>query len=73
MLSASFGSHGDPVAGQNQALNLIDKIVTGQAALLSYSELFFYVAVLFICSLPLLLLLGGNGGAKAAEAAAAAH
>lgn len=71
-LTASFmATNRDPVAGQQQALALMDRIVTGQATLLAYSDLFFYVAVLFVISLPLLLLLGK--GHRAPEAAAAAH
>ena len=74
-LSAGFTQHGmDAAAGQRHALGAIDRIVNGQAALLSYSDIFFYVAVAFVISLPLLLLLGGKRGKAAAEeAAAAAH
>ena len=74
MLSNNFAAHGgDPVAGHRNALELIDRIVNGQAALLSYQDLFFYVAVLFVLSLPLVLLLGGKTDAAAEEAASAAH
>ncbi len=48
-------------------------MVNGQAALLSYSDIFFYVAVLFVMSLPLVLLLGGKRDAEAEEAASSAH
>ncbi len=74
-MTAGFGSHGgDAVAAQHRSLGMIDRIVNGQAALLSYSDIFFYVAVAFVLSLPLLLLLGGRKNPKAAaEAAAAAH
>ncbi len=71
-LSASFGG-GDPVVAQQQAYHLIDNIINGQAALLAYSDIFFYVAVAFIISLPLLLLLGDGKGGKAKEAAESAH
>ncbi|MDB6077686.1 MAG: transporter [Akkermansiaceae bacterium] len=57
----------------SEAMKLIDRIVTGQATILAYEDLFFYVAALFIFSLPLILLLGGKGGKAAQEAAAAAH
>jgi len=72
MLAGAFSRHGgDPVLGHRNALELIDRIVNGQAMLLSFSDIFFYVAVLFVLSLPLLLLLGDKG--VAAEGPAAAH
>jgi len=49
---------GDPVAVQNQALSLIDRAINGQAALLSYRDVFYFVAFVFILTLPLILLLG---------------
>ena len=49
---------GDPVAVQNQALALIDRAINGQAALLSYRDVFYFVAFVFILTLPLTLLLG---------------
>jgi DHA2 family multidrug resistance protein len=74
MLAASFTAHGgDPVLGHRNALQLIDRLVNGQALLLSYRDIFFYVAGLFVLSLPLVLLLGGRNDAKAEEAASAAH
>ena len=74
MLTANFTAHGgDPVLGHRNALALIDRMVNGQAALLSYRDIFFYVAVLFVMSLPLVLLLGGKSDAAAEEAASAAH
>jgi len=72
MLTSAFTAHGgDPVLGHRNALELIDRIVNGQAALLSYRDIFFYVAVLFVLSLPLVLLLGDKGSAE--ESAGAAH
>jgi DHA2 family multidrug resistance protein len=74
MMAASFTAHGsDPVLGRRNALEMIDRIVNGQAALLSYRDLFLYVAVLFVVSMPLVLLLGGKNDAAAEEAASAAH
>ena len=74
MLTGNFIAHGgDPVLGRRNALELVDRIVNAQAALLSYRDIFYYVAVLFILSLPLVLLLGGKAGADAEEAASAAH
>jgi DHA2 family multidrug resistance protein len=49
---------GDPVAVQNQALALIDRAVNTQAALLSYRDVFYFVALIFLLVLPLILLLG---------------
>jgi DHA2 family multidrug resistance protein len=53
-----------------QAFSLIDRIVTGQSALMSFDDLFNYVGIAFLLSLPLILFLG-KGASK--EAAAAAH
>ncbi|HVU16636.1 MAG TPA: DHA2 family efflux MFS transporter permease subunit [Candidatus Didemnitutus sp.] len=53
-----------------QALTAMDQIVNGQALLLSFADVFFYVAIAFVVTLPLLLLLGRGGNR---EAAAAAH
>jgi DHA2 family multidrug resistance protein len=73
-LTASFSGHNvDPITAQHRAMNVIDRIINGQAALLSYSDLFFYVAAAFVLSLPLLLLLSGGRDKRAQEAAAAAH
>jgi MFS transporter, DHA2 family, multidrug resistance protein len=49
---------GDPVAAQNQALTLIDRAVNTQASLLSYRDVFYFVALVFLLTLPLILLLG---------------
>jgi DHA2 family multidrug resistance protein len=60
----------DAVHAHQQALSAMDQIINGQALLLSFADVFFYVAIAFVVSLPLLLLLG-RGGSR--EAAAAAH
>ncbi len=73
LMTAGFGGNTDPAAAQHSALGVIDRIVNGQAALIAYSDIFSYVAVAFVASLPLLLLLGGRPARQAAEAAAAAH
>jgi DHA2 family multidrug resistance protein len=66
-----FHLHGaDAVRGHQQALSLIDRIINGQALLLSFSDVFYYVAFAFVITLPLLLMLGKGGNR---EAAAAAH
>ena len=54
-------------------MGLVDRIVNGQATLLSYEDIFFYVALLFLLSLPLILLLGGKGDRAAQDAASSAH
>jgi DHA2 family multidrug resistance protein len=73
-LTGFFSSHGaDPVSAHDQAMKVIDRVVTGQATILSYGELFLGVAALFIFTLPIILLLGGRANKEAEEAAAAAH
>ena len=71
MLTAAFGQHtADPVHAHQQALGVVDQIVNSQALLLSFADVFLYVAIAFVLTLPLLLLLGKGGNR---EAAAAAH
>jgi MFS transporter, DHA2 family, multidrug resistance protein len=60
----------DPVAVHRQALRLLDIGIDQQALLLSFSDVFMYVAIAFTASLPLLLLLGRG---RNRQAAAAAH
>jgi DHA2 family multidrug resistance protein len=70
-LGAAFGRHtADPVLAKHQAMGVIDQIVNGQALLLSFADVFLYVAIAFVVTLPLLLLLNKGGNR---EAAAAAH
>jgi DHA2 family multidrug resistance protein len=49
---------GDSVGIQNQALTLIDRAIDTQAALLAYRDVFYFVAAVFVLTLPLILLLG---------------
>ncbi len=57
--SAYFGTFsGDPVGVHNQALALIDRAVDTQAALLSYRDVFYFVGLIFVLTLPMILLLG---------------
>jgi DHA2 family multidrug resistance protein len=49
---------GDSVAIHNQALGLLDRAVNFQAALLSYRDVFYLVAFVFLLTLPLVFLLG---------------
>ena len=72
-LREGFSAHGaDPVTAQHRALGVMDAIINGQSALLAFADIFRYVGVAFIVTLPLLLLLG-RGGRAAEEASAAAH
>jgi DHA2 family multidrug resistance protein len=74
MLTGAFTPHaGSTQVAHDQALSVIDRVVSGQAMLQSYGDTFFYVAMLFIVTLPLLFLLGGKAGKDAAEAGSAAH
>jgi DHA2 family multidrug resistance protein len=70
MLTGAFSHQtADPVAAKQQAYSLIDSIINGQALLLSFSDVFYYVSITFIVTMPLLLLLG-RGGDKSAAASA---
>jgi DHA2 family multidrug resistance protein len=70
-LQAAFSrASSDPVAVHRRALKLLDIGIDQQALLLSFSDIFMYVAIAFTASLPLLLLLGRG---KNRQAAAAAH
>ena len=60
-------------AAHQRALATIDNIVNGNSALIAYSDIFFYVTVMFVVSLPLLFLLGGKANKAAQAAAAEAH
>ena len=71
LLTGAFAQRtADHVLAKQQAFAALDGIVNGQALLLSFADVFLYVALAFVVTLPLLLLLG-KGGNK--EAAAAAH
>ncbi len=59
----------NPVATHNQALQTIDRLINAQALLLSFADVFRYVAIAFVVSLPLLLLLDKGGNRQAAAAA----
>jgi DHA2 family multidrug resistance protein len=59
----------DPVGIHMRALKILDTGVNQQALLLSFADVFLYVAVAFTVSLPLLFLLG-RGRNRAAAAAA---
>jgi len=59
----------DPVAVHMRALKILDMGIDAQSMLLSFADVFMYVAIAFAASLPLLLLLG-RGRNPAALAAA---
>jgi DHA2 family multidrug resistance protein len=59
----------DPAGVHRRALGILDAGINAQAMLLSFADVFRYVAVAFTVSLPLLLLLG-RGKNRAALAAA---
>ncbi|HEY3757675.1 MAG TPA: DHA2 family efflux MFS transporter permease subunit [Opitutaceae bacterium] len=72
LLAGAFGRFSaDPVANGKRALALTDSIINGQSLLLSFADVFMYVAAAFVVSLPLLFLLGK--GRTNSPAAAAAH
>jgi DHA2 family multidrug resistance protein len=68
-LSATLARHSaDHVAIRHQALALVDRLINGQAMLLSFADIFLYVAIAFTASLPLLLLLGKGRGKASVSA-----
>lgn len=64
-LTGSFLARGfDPVDAKKKALTLLDGIVSGQAAVLSFADTFWMASIAFLLTMPLLLLLGrGRPGA----------
>lgn len=67
--SAFAQASSDPVGAQQQAYSVLDRIIDGQSALLSFADVFWYVALAFVASLPLLLLLSKGRNQAAAVAA----
>ncbi len=59
----------DPVLARQQMWSALDHAVNSQSLLLSFAEVFFYVAAAFLASLPLLLLLDKGSNQTAAAAA----
>jgi DHA2 family multidrug resistance protein len=51
---------GDPTRLHDQALSLLDNAINLQSSLLSYRDVFYFVAAIFVVSLPLILLLGNR-------------
>ena len=74
VLSAGFVSKGfDPVAAKQQALTVLDGGVTLQAQIMSFADSFWLVALVFLCTMPLILLLGKVKPGARPGAAADAH
>jgi DHA2 family multidrug resistance protein len=58
----------DTSAGQQAALKMLSGIVHQQALILSFEDVYLFVAALFICALPLLIFLGkGRAGVPAPD------
>ena len=73
-VAAGLARHGaSPMAAHQAAMGMVDRSINGQAAVLAYSDIFFYVAVLFVASIPLIFLLGKKTATPARKADAAAH
>jgi DHA2 family multidrug resistance protein len=70
MTAAFQASSGDPNAAHGQALTALQQIIHAQAGILTFADVFRYVGIAFIVTLPLLFLLGRGGNE---EAAANAH
>ncbi len=71
LLGQAFATRSaDPVLVHRQAMSVLDQTVNAQALLLSFADVFFYVAAAFVVTLPLLFLLNKGGNR---EAAASAH
>jgi DHA2 family multidrug resistance protein len=69
LLTAGFQSHASSVfTAREQALFALKATIQAQAGVLSYADIFRYVAAAFIITLPLLILLG-RGGKTPAPAA----
>ncbi|MDF5713396.1 MAG: DHA2 family efflux MFS transporter permease subunit [Rhizonema sp. NSF051] len=59
----------DAATAHQQALTVISLTIDQQSAVLSFADIFRFVGIVFLCSLPLLLFLGkGGSGAKAPAA-----
>jgi DHA2 family multidrug resistance protein len=66
MVAAGLARHGgSALQAQRGALGIVDRSINAQSAVLAYGDIFFYVAVLFLLSLPLVLLLGDKPSAPA--------
>ena len=85
MIAGGMAQHaGGAASASLRSLGIVDRSINAQAAVMAYGDIFFYVAVLFLASLPLVVLLGSKPKAnaptapapedvEAAEAEAAVH
>jgi DHA2 family multidrug resistance protein len=60
-------------AALNSSYLSLDHMVTKQAAVLSYMDVFFYLGILFLICVPFVLMVKGNKAKKLDLAEAAAH
>jgi DHA2 family multidrug resistance protein len=71
-LAAGFMAKGfDAESARRQALTVLDGSVNLQSSVMSFADSFWLVAIVFVCTMPLLFLLGGKGkgsGGLAADA-----
>lgn len=68
-IAGSFMAKGfDAESARRQALTLLDGNVNLQASVMSFADSFWLVAVVFLCTMPLLFLLGGKTKERAAVA-----
>lgn len=73
-LTAGFMAKGfDPASAKAQALTVLDGSVSLQASVMSFADSFWLVALVFLCTMPLILLLGKVRPGAGAGAAADAH
>ncbi len=70
VLTELFQNRGaDATTAHQQAISALSQLVNTQAAILSYADVFRFVGIVFLCSLPLLIFLDkGKVGAKAPPA-----
>lgn len=66
MLTHSFQTKGmTPDVARHTALKLLDQIMTGQATIRSYIDVFFWIGVMFLVCVPFVLVLVRNSKTKA--------
>lgn len=70
LYAGAFQRHtSDPVMAHDQALSVLDHLLNSQSLLLSFADVFLYVAIAFVLTLPLIFLLGKGSDKPAATAA----
>ncbi len=64
-ITAGFAAHGfDGTTAHRMAARALDGMVSAQAAVMSFGDIFHVVGVAFLLTMPLVLLLGSGRGAK---------